>query len=290
MVVLIRDIIYIFRNGECSRQIRSGSRFIGIQRDIVQSHRSVTRDILDSHLVRCLQVMNCLHTHRLTHLFITAVCHDVDGIQRDIIQTDGHLCGIVRRHHRCHLSFRAYSFCRNSEGMASACSYRRRIIQVTASMIPGEVINLIQGIIVVCQGIILFLEFRFTHRQRSTIIFRQEVIAVVRIRITDAFVVGIPSDWSDGVEQFSTSDLTRRNFRQIIGLCQIIGRQCLGLQSTTITIDFDLIDIREASLSNQITGYLIDTRRRYTDFCPFARCQHGMVSIALRRSPSSSSL
>ena len=259
-----------------------------MQGDIVQSYCSTARDILDCHLVRCLQVMNSLHTHRLAHLFITAMCHDYDGIQRNIIQADRHLCDIICRHHRCHLSFSACSFCRNGEGMASACSYRRRIIQVTASVEPGEVINLIQGIIVVRQGIILFLELLFTHSQRSTVVFRQEVIAVVRIRITDAFVVGIPSDWSDGIEQFSSSDLTRRDFHQVIGLCQIIGSQRLRLHTTAITIDLDLIDIRETSLFNQITGYLIDTRRRHTYFCPSACCQHRMVSIAMRCSPFTS--
>ena len=67
-------------------------------------------------------------------------------------------------------------------------------------MIPSEVVNLIQRVIVVRQGIILLFEFRLTHNQRSTVIFRQEVIAVVRIRITNAFMIGIPSDRSDGIE------------------------------------------------------------------------------------------
>ncbi len=232
--------------------------------------------------------MNGLHTHRLTHLFITAVRRNCDGIQRNIIQADRHLCGIIRRHHRCHLSFSASSFCRNGKGMASACSYRRCIIQVTTSMKPSEVVNFIQGVIVVRQGIILFLEFRFTHSQRSTVVFRQEVIAIVRIRITNTFVTSIPSDWSNGIEQFPSSDLTRRYFHQIIGFCQIGGRQRLGLHSTAITIDLNLIDIRETSLFDQISGYLIDTRRRHSDFCPFARCQHRMISITLRRSPSTS--
>ena len=178
MVVLIRNAIDILRRRERGRQIGCRSGFIDMDGDIIQTCRSSACKRLQRHLVGGLQVMKFLDALSLTHLFIAAMSQHTQCIHCNIVHADIHRCSVVSSHYRRHYALLASSFRRHGEGMTAPSSYRRSVIQVSATMIPGEVVNLIQGVIVIRQGIILLDEFRLTHGLRRTVVFRQEVIAV----------------------------------------------------------------------------------------------------------------
>ena len=146
-------------------------------------------------------------------------------------------------------------------------------------MIPGIIINLVQRIIIVSQRIIDTQEFLFTHRFGDAIVFRQEITAHIRVRITNALVIIVPRDRADSVEQTFAAHLTGRHFLQVVCCCQIVCHQLFRLQATSIAIHFHLVNIGESRFPDQLTRQLIDTRRRHTDFCPASRSQYGMGGI-----------
>ena len=132
------------------------------------------------------------------------------------------------------------------------------------------------------QRIVGGLEVGLAHRQGGGVVLSQQIVAVVAVRITGTGSGGIaaPADGTGSIEQAATADGAGGHLLQVVGGCQVVARQLLGLQGTAIAIDLHLAQVGEAGAADEGIGQLIDTRGGHTDLCPATCGQHGMGGIA----------
>ena len=75
-------------------------------------------------------------------------------------------------------------------------------------MIPGIVVHLIEGVIVVCRRIERLQEILLVNHQGFFVVLCQEVIAIAGIGIAHTAVVAVPGDGSHSIEQPLTTNHT----------------------------------------------------------------------------------
>ena len=150
-------------------------------------------------------------------------------------------------------------------------------------MIPGKVIYLVKHVVITGVGITGSGQCLAVDGERFVIIFRQEIIAVIRIRITRVYgsLCRFPCHRTDTIEDPFAAHRTCRHLFQVICFCKVIACQTLGLEGSTIAVDLHLRQIREASFLDERVCQLIEAIVRDTDLHPFARLQHGMIRITL---------
>ena len=150
-------------------------------------------------------------------------------------------------------------------------------------MIPGIVVYLVKDVVVAGIGITGGSLRLAVDGERFVVVLRQEIIAVIRIRIARVYgsLCRIPYYGADTIEDTLAAHRARRHLFQVIGLCEIITCQTLGLQGSTVTIDLHLREIRETCLLHKRTGQLVEAVVGDTDLHPFAFPQHRVVGIAV---------
>ena len=109
----------------------------------------------------------------------------------------------------------------------------------------------------------------------------EEIIAIIGIRIARACEDSIarPTDRALGVKQAAPIDHAERLLAQIVGIGKIVGTENLFLQGPAISVDLDAGEVREARLTNERLGELVDTRFGYPYLGPLARGKDRMGGI-----------
>ena len=122
-------------------------------------------------------------------------------------------------------------------------------------MIPSEIIDLIQVVVVVGRRIMCRHELLLTHIQRCRQSVRallslggagfpicQEITAGAGIWIPrpDGGGGSLPIHWPDTIEQPSAVDHTSGHFFKVVRLSKIVTRQLFGLQRSSVAIESHL--------------------------------------------------
>ena len=149
-------------------------------------------------------------------------------------------------------------------------------------MIPGEIIDLIQIVIVIGRRIMGCREILLADVERFVLTLCQEIIASIRIGVsgTGGSSGSLPVYRSDTIEQPATVNHTGGHFFKVVRLCEIVTCQLLWLQCSTIAIEFHLRGIGETGLLDKGIRQLIEARLRDADLRPCARLEDRMVGIA----------
>ena len=149
-------------------------------------------------------------------------------------------------------------------------------------MIPRIVVHLVKAVIILRLRVGCSRQSLLTDDEGFLFASRQEVIAIIRIRITRARegIFRFPGHRTYGIEDPLAVHHTGRHFHQIVRRLQIIASQTFRLQSTTIAVDSHPIDIRETSLLHQRLRQLVVAVLRHTDLHPRPLFQDGVLRIA----------
>ena len=236
----------------------------------------------EHYLVGGLQVRYAESLLLCAHLLQTTIHWHCDDAQFHII--DGYLhrsacsCGKIYRYMAIGGGSRGGHVVR----IAGTCLQFLSVIEVATSMEPGVVVDLIERAIVVSQGIVGFQKIVRAQHLGFVVVLGQEIIAVTGIRIAHALMVIVPSHRSNAIEQFSAIHLARGQLHQVVRFHQIIFRQFLWLQTSTIAVDFHLTQMGETCCSDEVVSQLVDARLGNADLDPGAFSQYGVISIALR--------
>ena len=86
----------------------------------------------------------------------------------------------------------------------------------------------------------------------------KEIVAIAGIRIANTLVGVTPTNRTDSIKQALSINITERHLLQVVSLREVVARQYLWLHGTAIAIYFHLINICEASLSDQVARQLVD--------------------------------
>ena len=132
-------------------------------------------------------------------------------------------------------------------------------------MVPGEVVNLIQVVVVVGRGVMCCYKLLLTHINRCP----QSIQALLLLRgagggfpicqeITAGAGIGIPRpgggggclpvDGSDAIEQTTAINHTGGHLFKVVRLSKVVTRQLFWLQGSAIAIELHLRGIGETSL------------------------------------------
>ena len=189
MIVLIGDTTHQHGFIPCCRQVRGALRLCGINGDIVQPDRSATT--LRSHhdMVDGLQIRYAERFLFRSHHFQTAIVWYPYRSYFLVIYRYQHSSSTFSSEVYRNLSLSRGSCRTDFKGIALVCHHFPCIIKVPTTMIPCIVVYLVQGAIVIIQGVISCQELFRAYHGRLLVILRQEVIAIVGIRVTHALMV-----------------------------------------------------------------------------------------------------
>ena len=294
MMVLVRDVVHIFRFRQRSRlEVGLVLGRIVHEGDIVQSE-VCPRGLGDTHRVLSLHdAVELIFVHILLCLRIAVEVHALpDGAHQRVVHL--HLRLIVA------VSRQGYSqrpgFSLGSQCIGPWCADGEELLveEVAPTVIPRIVVHLVQAVIILRQRIGCGRQYLLTDDERLLFASRQEVIAIIRIRITRARegLLRFPCHRPNGIEDSLTVNHTGSHLLQIVRRLQIVARQTFRLQSTAIAVDPHPVDIREASLLHQRLRQLVVAALRHTDLHPRPFFQNGVrrithaVAFATSRSPN----
>ena len=172
------------------------------------------------------------------------------------------------------------------------------IKEVTATVVPGEVVYLIQVVVVVGRGVMCRHKLLLSHINRRPLSIQapfllggtgggfpicQEITAGAGIGIPRSGSGGgsLPVDGSDTIEQTAAIDHTGGHFFKVVRLSKIVTRQLFWLQGSAIAIELHLRRIRETCLLDEGIRQLIEARLWDTDLRPGAGLEDRVVGIAI---------
>ena len=286
MVVLVRNVIDILRRGErpCS-QVSPRLRRIEAERQVVEPHIAAC-DLADNHLIGGLQFTGQrkgLRGHSSPTVLVGRR-YDTHGAR--LLAVDRYLsrAGRIERHDHRQRAMRSWGS-RQLVGTGNAYAKEAAVVEVAATMIPRIVVDLGKRVVIDLGGIAGGLECCFINSQCRRIVLGQEVVAVIAIGIASTGYrrSTTPPYWAYSIEQPLAARRTGRHLLQVVGSCQVVGRQFLGLHGTAVAVDFHLIYISKACLPHQSLCQLIHSRRRHPDFSPAAGGEDGMGGISMTR-------
>ena len=294
MVVLVRNAVEVFRLRECLRQLGSRLGLAAIDGDVVQTDGTAVAIGYDGHLIGGLQIADGKRLRTGTHHLQTAVFIQRHVAHRHAIHADGSTSLMA--------CFVVGSGCRERHGHSTVATRTRRgyrivvggavgqhlcIVEVAPAVEPCVVVHLVERAVVVGQGIVFGQERGLVDGAGLTVVLGQEIVAVIRIRITHAYVTGTPCHRTDAEEQFPAARHQCGHLLQVVGSRQIVTRQHLRLQSTAVAVYLHATQTAEAQLTDEVFGQLIDTRRGNAYLGPVAAAQYrvGGVTPGQCRSP-----
>ena len=281
-MVLVRYMVHIFRFRQRSRlEIRLILGHIMHEGDIVQSE-VCPRGLGDTHRVLCLHdAVELIIVHILLCLRIAVEVHALpDGAHQRVVHL--HLRLIVAVSRQGYSQRPGFSLGSQRIGPWRTDGEELLVEEVAPAVIPRIVVHLVQAVIILRQRIGCGCQYLLTDDERLLFASRQEVIAIIRIRITRAreCFLCFPCHRTHGIEDSLTVHHTGRYFLQIVRRLQIVASQTFRLQSTTIAVDSHPIDIRETSLLHQRLRQLVVATLRHTDLHPRPLFQDGVLRIA----------
>ena len=282
MMILIGDAIDQLRRGKLvGRKTGGRSSCRHGQRQIVESHRGIAGLLPQTDGVafakNALQVEGDGLNVGLRGLG-NRRC-DIHAAHHRIVHLYAHRSqSVVGHHHRQHAA-RVVS--RQLVGGVCVSRHRRLLEEVPPAVVPGKLLSLMQRVIVIGGGIESRHKGGTIYGERLVVALSEEIAALCSVRIADAGSSRstAPPYGTHTVEQASSANDACGHLLQVVGSSQIVGRQHLGLQGSTIAVNLHLVYIREASLAYQSLGQLIDARLRNTDLNPLTRRKHGMGGI-----------
>ena len=281
MMVLVHDLIVEVGHGQVTVQVDQCLGLGECQREIVESQVGA-RGLGDGDGVRpCLQDIQRVVYDIFLSLGVAVEGHaPADGAHSRVVHGDGGAEAAVVGQGHGQRACGAIGL----ERVAARCADAEEglVKQVTTAMIPGEVVHLVQVVVVVGRGVMGCREFVETDGERGVVALRQEVAAVLRIGVPRAFGRRGrgPVHGSDAVEHPPSVDLTGSHLRQVIGLRQVVSRQPFGLQRPAIAVELYLCRVGKACFFDQGVRQLIEARRGHADLRPCAFPEHGVVGIA----------
>ena len=282
MMILVLETIH--KRGFCKgrrRKTRHRLRCITGKCQIVETQVFAIR-LRDGHgVIAWFQVMKTIGPRTGSGLGIGVERHrDIQLVYHGVVH--GHRpfkVTVVAQHHRQRT---AGTIASQRIVLRGTCFIKGLVIEVPTTVIPGEVVHLIERVIIVVRRIIGRSEGRTVNRQRLTVAGRQEIAAHIRIRIARARegIPRRPRHRSYAIEEPSSTDGDGGHLSQIIGLSKVITRQLLGLQRSAIAVDLHFRGIREARFLQQGIRQLINAALGNTDLRPRALSQHRVLRIS----------
>ncbi len=283
MMVLIGNIINVFRCGERLCEVGCRRWFVVSQRHVVEMNRT-TCERRNLHCVGGIERGELIGGGALVGSIKVRKRHR-NGTERGAVDGDGDACvltgGDVHRQLRRTDTLRMG----DDEAFRGVGIDGLRVEEVAAALVPAEAVDLIERVIIVGRGIEAVEECGGVYRGRRGVILGEEIITITGIGIARAACgsVARPAHRTAGVEQTVTVDHTGRHLFQVIMGGQLIAVQHLILQIAAIAVDLHAAQVAEAGLPRHGAGELIHTRFRHPNLRPTAGAQHRMGSIARRR-------
>ena len=281
MMVLIGDIVNILSHRQIARQTWGWLRRLPCHRHIVQANWSTSNRLDNDSIILQIRLYRIGGWAFASTIVVGAKGYilrtQLATIQINFNTGISHTCRNVHRQIAIRIA------CSIGEHHSHAVTQRNRrlIIEVSTSMIPCVTIHLMNGVIKVIGWIERRYKFRRIYSQRSLVSLRDEVITIVGIRITSTARRGTatPTYRTFAKKEMIAIDYTLRNFLQVVIGVNLRGIKRFILQVTTIAIYLHLINISEASLSDDTLCQAIDTSLWHTNLCPSTWCQNGMSRI-----------
>ena len=156
--------------------------------------------------------------------------------------------------------------------------HRCRMIQISSSREPAVGIHLIERVIMLTLRVVGKHKGSRIYQGWCLICLGNEIIAIVRIRISDTLVI-FPAHRSTCIEIMLSIYHTLFHLLQVVSFLEIVCIKGLVLQISTISIDFHLIDIGKSGTSHHIGSQLIHSRFLHSNLSPSSVCQHRVVGI-----------
>ena len=279
-MVLVSYVIHILCLRErCAAERRSRGGLVSVQRDIIETERTAAlRRYLHAVLVfqtiyvkRLLCIISCIISSKSNN---KSTYHGV--VHRYLGSRIAACC-----EHHLHLSLVRSTLTGNCIGLVRTKVYRSILVKVASSTEPCVVVYFVQGVIVVCFRIVLGQEFLSADTQRGFVRLRDEVIPIVRIRITHANVTTVPRYRSLCIEKSSAVNSTCWHLLEVVEGFKFFAHKFLVLQRTAITINLHLVETRESCTLNHGIGKLMDARLAHSDLCPVSCRKHRSLSVTL---------
>ena len=230
-----------------------------IERDMIETHHSLSIDGRERHfIVGCKQFGHGKSCRGSTHLIVFATRYHCQLSHVLPIDSHHHSSGLVGRERHSQRSCIVVLCTLQSDTTRIGSCDTRGIIEISATLIPCIVINLIERMRAV--GMRLPVGQKgFSIDCKWIVALSQEITTVIGIGITDALMVAVPRHRACCHQQTTPiGKATGCHFMQIVGGLQIVCRQPFRLQGTTIAIDFNTRWICKSCISQQFVGQLID--------------------------------
>ena len=272
MVILVHETILErgFFEG-CRRETGHRCRLVAGQCQIVQTQVLAT-GLGDGHRILALfQILEPIGPCTGCGLCIGVERHrDIQLVDHGVVYSHRSLEATVITQHHGQRTARAVAG--QGIGLWGTRLIEGFVVEVPATVIPGEVVYLIERVIVVVRGIIGLSESRTVECQWLCIVFRQQIAAIIGIRIACARegILVCPGHRPHTIEKPSAADGDGWHLLQVVGLCQIITRQLLRLQCSAIAVYLHFRRVGESRLLHQRLCQLINPALRNTDFRPTA--------------------
>ena len=240
MMVLVGDVINIF----CLRERRAAERgsrcwLVGVQRDIVETYRtSALRCYL--HAVLVFQTINHKCLLRRITCIVCAKCYGESSYHRVVYRHLGSGIAACRKHY-LHLSGVGSTLSGYGISLVGTEIYRSVLEEIAAAAEPCVVVYLVQGVIVVCLGIVRRQKLVCTDAQRCLVALCYKVIAIVGIGVANAHITAVPRHWSLRIEESSAVNSARGHLLQVVQGYKFLADKFFVLQSTAIAINLNLV-------------------------------------------------
>ena len=196
-------------------------------------------------------------------------------------------------------SFVAFSYAFQLDVGFRATGDGLSVIELPSALIPCVGFHLVEAVAVVWRGIESADEGGAVHCQMCCAVFGQEVVAVVGIvvaasRLRHRLRCLVSVGCADVVEQcvFITHGSLRmeeqlraivveRHLVQVVGVTQIVGCKCFGLQRTAVAVNLHIVDVAESRLPYQVVAQVVDSRCRHAYLHPCALPQHRLRCVGV---------